>query len=64
MLGIISDNIGTIIVAALLLIWLVFAIIKMVKDRKKGCSGCPYSGSCDKTKCTVKDDKNQHKGEV
>lgn len=64
MLGIIRDNIGTVIVAAILLIWLVLAIIKMVKDRKNGCSGCPYSDSCNKTKCTMKDNKNYHKGEV
>lgn len=66
MLGIISDNIGTIIVAALLLIWLILAIIKIVRDKKngKGCAGCPYSGSCSKTVCKMTNDTSEHKGEI
>lgn len=48
MLRFIADNIATIIVGAIVAVWLILAVIKIVKDKKNGgaCAGCPYSGSC------------------
>ena len=43
----IADNIATVIVGAIVALWLVIAVIKIVRDRKKGgCAGCPYNDSC------------------
>ena len=48
-------NIGTIIVALILLIVLSLVAYKVIKDKKKGksscgcgCANCPMSGSCHK----------------
>lgn len=53
----ISENIADIVVCALLLAAVIFAVASMVRDKKKGnsrcggsCSGCPLSGSCDREK--------------
>ena len=53
----IADNIGTIIVCAVLIAIVSAIIISMVRKKRKGksmvcncgsCSGCPMSGSCHK----------------
>lgn len=48
MLSFIAENLATIIIGAIVALWLILAIVKIVRDRKKGghCAGCPYSGSC------------------
>lgn len=52
MLELLKDNAGTIFVAAVLLLILVSAFIKIRKDKKNGggcgcgCSGCPSAGTC------------------
>ncbi len=53
MLKWICDNIGLIIVCAILIVLVTLAIISVVKDKKKGrsscgcnCGSCPMSGSC------------------
>lgn len=50
------ENLGTILVAAVLAGIVALIIVKMLRDRKKGqsscgcaCSWCPASGSCHKT---------------
>lgn len=52
MAQLISENIATIAVGAILAVWLVLAVIKIVRDRKKGgsCAGCPYSDRCHRSK--------------
>ncbi len=59
MLEFLSENWGTILTAAVLVLIIGGIIIKMRKDRKKGksacgcnCSGCPSAGAC----CSKKDD--------
>lgn len=44
MLGFIQNNIGTIIVAAAVLVILAFAAWRMISDKKQGKSSC--GGSC------------------
>jgi hypothetical protein len=48
-----SENLGTIIVAASVLALVAFLTLKLVKDKKAGksgcscgCSSCPMSGKC------------------
>ena len=49
----ISENIGTIVICAVLVAAVAAAIVKMVRDKKKGksscgcgCEGCAMSDSC------------------
>lgn len=51
----ITENIGTILISAVLLLIVVLIIVKLVKDKKKGksscgcnCAHCAMSGSCHK----------------
>ena len=53
MLAWITENIGTILISAVLLLVVVLIIRKLVKDKKKGksscgcnCAHCAMSGSC------------------
>lgn len=53
MLAWITENIGTILISAVLLLVVVLIIRKLVKDKKKGksscgcnCAHCTMSGSC------------------
>ena len=50
MIELLQANLGTIAVAAILVIILLAAFIKIRKDKKKGCgcgcSGCPSAGAC------------------
>ena len=53
MLAWITENIGTILISAVLLFIVVLIIVKLVKDKKKGrsscgcnCAHCAMSGSC------------------
>lgn len=53
MLAWITENIGTILISAVLLLVVVLIIQKLVKDKKKGksscgcnCAHCAMSGSC------------------
>lgn len=52
MLELIKDNLGTILVAAVLAVILIMAFMKVRKDKKSGCgcgcgcSGCPSEGMC------------------
>lgn len=53
MLAWITENIGTILISAVLLLVVVLIIRKLVKDKKKGksscgcnCTHCAMSGSC------------------
>ena len=53
MLTWIAENIGTILISAVLLFVVVLIIVKLVKDKKKGkyscgcnCAHCAMSGSC------------------
>ena len=53
MLAFIQENMGTIIVLAVLSVIVALVIVKMVSDRRKGqnscgcgCSSCPNSGLC------------------
>ncbi|MBQ7037305.1 MAG: FeoB-associated Cys-rich membrane protein [Clostridia bacterium] len=54
MLGFLFKNAGTILVGALLFAAIIFALIKIYKDRKKGhtcggnCMGCAFSDTCKK----------------
>ena len=50
-----TDNIGTIVVAAILVIIVALILRKMIRDRRAGrrncscgCEGCPGSASCGK----------------
>ena len=51
----IAANAGTLLVSAVLLVLVILAVLKMVRDRKQGkstcsmgCGGCPMSGTCHK----------------
>lgn len=53
MLAFISENIGTIIISAVLLAAVVCIIVKMRRDKKEGksscgcnCTNCPSAGMC------------------
>ena len=53
MLAWITENIGTILISAVLLLVVILIIRKLVKDKKKGksscgctCAHCAMSGSC------------------
>lgn len=53
MLTLLAENIGTIIVCAVLILIVALITINMVRNKKKGksscgcgCSNCPMSGSC------------------
>ncbi len=53
MTDVIMNNLGTIIVAAVLLVILTLVSIKMISDKKQGksscgggCGGCPNAGLC------------------
>ena len=55
MLAWITENIGTILISAVLLLIVGLIIVKLVKDKKKGksscgcnCAHCAMSGSCHK----------------
>ncbi len=54
MLEFLTQNAGTILVAAVLVLVLVLAFLKIRKDKKNGggcgcgCSGCPSQGICSK----------------
>lgn len=55
MLAWITENIGTILISAGLLLIVVLIIVKLVRDKKKGksscgcnCAHCAMSGSCHK----------------
>ena len=55
MLAWITENIGTILISAVLLLVVVLIIRKLIRDRKKGktacgcgCANCAMSGSCHK----------------
>ena len=57
MLSTITDNIGTIIVGAVLAIIVILIIRKLYKDKKAGksscgcgCENCPSKGACHKQK--------------
>lgn len=48
-----ANNVGTIIICAILICLVTFIIIGMIRDRKKGkspcggkCCGCPMAGPC------------------
>ena len=47
----ITQNIWSIVIGALVLAAVIFAVIKIIKDRKKGkcscgCEGCAFSNTC------------------
>lgn len=43
---------ATALVIAVIVIFVVLAVVKMIKGRSKGkCAGCLYAGSCNKEKC-------------
>lgn len=49
------ENLGTLIVCVVLVAGVVLAIVRMVKNKKRGetccsrgCSSCPMNGKCDK----------------
>lgn len=51
----IAANAGTLLVSAVLLVLVILAVVKMVRDRKQGkstcgmgCGGCPMSETCHK----------------
>ncbi|MBQ0012057.1 MAG: FeoB-associated Cys-rich membrane protein [Clostridiales bacterium] len=51
----IYDNLGTIVVSAILLVAVVLVIVKMLRDRKRGrscgsCAGCAMADTCHKKK--------------
>lgn len=51
----ITQNIWSIVIGALVLAAVIFAVIKIIKDRKKGkcscgCEGCAFSNTCHKPK--------------
>ncbi|ADU74672.1 MAG TPA: FeoB-associated Cys-rich membrane protein [Hungateiclostridium thermocellum] len=53
MIKFITENLANIIISAVLICLAVLAIVKIIKDRKKGscscgCSGCPQSQICHK----------------
>lgn len=55
MLAFLTENIGTIIVLAVLAVIVCAIVIKMIKDKKNGknscgcgCENCPSSGMCHK----------------
>lgn len=55
MLNFLADNAGTILVGAVLLAIVVFVIIKLYRDKKRGrsscgcgCENCPSAGACKK----------------
>lgn len=55
MAAFLRDNLGTIIVSAVIFLAVILVIVNMVKDKRKGknscgcgCSGCPSSGICHK----------------
>lgn len=55
MFDFIMGNLATILVGAAIAAWIVFAAIKMIRDRKNGkgtcgchCAGCPSAGMCHK----------------
>ena len=58
MMEFLSQNLGTIFVAAVLALILVAAFLKIRKDKKEGkgcgcgcgCSGCPSAGMCSSAK--------------
>lgn len=60
MLEFLTQNAGTILVAAVLVLVLVLAFLKIRKDKKNGggcgcgCSGCPSQGICSKAENTDK----------
>ena len=53
MLQFLQNNLGTIVVAAVLIALVISVIVKYVKDKKAGksscscgCEGCPNAGNC------------------
>ena len=52
MLQFLQNNLGTIVVAAVLIALITLVIVKFVKDKKAGksscggCAGCPNAGHC------------------
>lgn len=52
MLELLKENAGTVFIAAVVLLVLVSALIKIKRDKKNGggcgcgCSGCPSAGMC------------------
>ena len=57
MLGFIFSNFGTVLVGTILLVAVIFALIKIYNDKKKGntcggnCTGCAFSEGCKKKDC-------------
>ena len=61
-----TDNLGTIIVAAILAIIVALILRKMIRDRRAGrrscscgCEGCPGSTSCGKRPAAVRDNEEK-----
>ncbi|MBO4681442.1 MAG: FeoB-associated Cys-rich membrane protein [Clostridiales bacterium] len=52
MIAWLSENLITILICLVIAVFLVLAVINLVRNRKKGgkcscgCDGCAYSGSC------------------
>ena len=61
MIDFFKENLGTIIVGAVLLVILASALIKLRKDKKEGkgcgcgCAGCPSQGMCHGNTQNIKD---------
>lgn len=52
-----SENIGTVLVCAVLAVIVIAIVISMIRQKRNGksscycgCAGCPMSGECHKTK--------------
>ena len=64
MLQWITENVGTVIIGAVLLIAVAVAVAVLVKNRKKGrgncscgCAGCPMSGNCGRSDSDGRSDR-------
>ncbi len=54
-------SIGDWIALSVIAFALICAVVYMVKNRKKGCSGCPYSDTCGKKECERKSEDERTK---
>ena len=57
-MGGITDNLGTIVVASVLVAAVVLVIAKMIRDRKRGRSSC----GCGCSSCALKDSCHREEG--
>ena len=66
MLEFLNENLGTILVSAVVVLVLVLAFMKIRRDKKKGiscgcgcgCSGCPSQGMCHSKEKSFEDKKS------